>query len=130
MLKCMRQIGKMSPYQVTSLIHDEILLLPRTQNFLWCHAWISSSILSLRVNHSSVVWPKIWWYRHWVLRFALGRIRVFLNATTMLELRVSSKTHDLVTLRGVYHVNLAALCSCSQGPTFRKLSQSGRIFYI
>jgi len=64
-------------------------------------AWMSSSILSFSAQQSSVVCPKLRWYRHCLVRSALCGVGVLLGAFKRSALRASSKTLDLSAVKGV-----------------------------
>lgn len=71
-------------------------------------AWISSSILSLRGMHSSVLWPWLRWYWQYLLWSALSGERHLRDSMIRLVLRASSKIRARPVLRGVYRINLCA----------------------
>ena len=64
-------------------------------------AWMSSSILSFSAQQSSVVCPKLRWYRQCLVWSALYGVGVLLGAFRRSALRASSKTLDLSAVKGV-----------------------------
>jgi len=70
-----------------------------------CPTWISSSILSFSVWHSSVECPLIWWYQHRFPRSTFSGLTAFLEGEITSALRASSIILSLSTVKGVYFEN-------------------------
>ena len=85
--------------------------------FFKCPCRISSSILSRRVWHSSVVCPIVRWYWQCLLPSASGGGGFFLTTGSESVLKASCRILALGTTSGVYVVNLGGFLSLGRAGT-------------